>query len=419
MKNFYFYIILVLSLQVFPQADIVGGEDCDISEYPWQAALSACGYACGASIINEYWVITAAHCVEDGGQLISTDCLTVSVGSSSSYASGGDEYDVQEIISHNNFSNNMNNDIALLRMKQPIQFNNNVQPISIICSDQVSAGAQDVGVITTITGWGENEGTTNSTTLQYIEVPIVSNNDPDVDYWNIGSNMFLAGDVDGGMDSCQGDSGGPVVVRNIEDTDWLLIGITSWGNGCAEPGYPGVYTKVSNYINWINSNTDGCIDANLSNACDPSINNPGCMDEEACNYDPAAETNTGCVYIIDSLLNCDGDCANNADGDALCDEDDNCPYDTNTSQSDSDDDGVGNACDNCISVFNPNQVDTDGDGEGDVCDSDDGLNIGELNQTGDLILVFDIYGRLVNDKNASDLVFYIYSDGTKKQVYRF
>jgi secreted trypsin-like serine protease len=415
-------LICLLPIQVLPQADIVGGEDCDISEYPWQAALSACGYACGASVIHQYWVITAAHCVEDGGQVISTDCLTVKVGSSSSYASGGDEYDVEEIISHSNYGWN-GNDIALLRMKQPIQFNDNVQPVSIICSEQVSAGAQDVGVMTTITGWGNTEGTTTSTSLQYIEVPIISPNDPDLN--NQLANQvnttteILAGAIDGGMDSCQGDSGGPLVVRNVEDTEWLLVGITSWGLGCADDGKPGVYTKVSNYINWIDSNTDGCIEASISTACDSSIENPGCMDEEACNFDPSAETNTGCVYVLDPLYDCDGDCANNADGDALCDEEDNCPDNANTSQSDSDNDGVGNACDNCYSVYNPDQLDTDGDGEGDACDPDDGLDITESNHQLTVLKSLDLYGREIDSNKKSQVVFQLYSDGSIRKAYRF
>ncbi|MBF25097.1 MAG: hypothetical protein CMP49_01070 [Flavobacteriales bacterium] len=424
MKNLLFCITIILSIQLYSQTEIVGGEDCDISEYPWQAAIYADGYLCGASVIHQYWVITAAHCVEEGNQVIDAENITVGVGSSSSYAglfgSGGEEYEVEEVISHNGFNWSMSNDIALLRLKQPIIFDDNVQPISIICSDQVSAGAQDIGVTTTITGWGDTEGTTNSTSLQYIEVPIVAINDPDVDYNGINSNtMFLAGAVDGGMDSCQGDSGGPVVVRNIENTHWLLIGITSWGQGCAEPGYPGVYTKVSNYINWINNNTDGCIDANISTACDSSIENPGCTDEDACNYDSSAEVNTGCIYALNPLFDCDGDCVNNSDSDSLCDEEDNCPYDTNTSQSDSDNDGVGNACDNCYSTYNPNQIDTDGDGEGDACDLDDGLDISELLNNGNLISVVDIYGRTVSNQNASELLFYIYNDGTIKQVYQF
>tara|TARA_Y100001968_G_scaffold333514_1_gene396831 strand:+ start:2068 stop:3342 length:1275 start_codon:yes stop_codon:yes gene_type:complete len=415
---------LLLSIYVYPQANIVGGEDCDISEYPWQAAIYADGYLCGASVIHQYWVITAAHCVEEGNQVIDAEDITVGVGSSSSYAglfsAGGDEYTVEEVISHSGYNWSMNNDIALLKLAEPIQFKDEVQPISIICSDQVNAGAQDVDVMTTITGWGDTEGTTSSTSLQYIEVPIVSPNDPGLGNININTNtQFFAGTIDGGMDSCQGDSGGPVAVRNVEDTAWLLIGITSWGYGCADAGYPGVYTKVSNYIDWINNNTDGCIDASLSIACDPSNDIPGCMDEEACNYNPDAEVNSCCVYSTDPMYDCNGDCVNNSDNDVLCDEVDNCPENTNTSQSDSDNDGVGNACDNCYSVYNPDQIDTDGDGEGDACDTDDGLDILESIISRKLIKKVDFYGRELNNDQQSQIILHIYSDGTIEKVYRF
>jgi len=427
MKKILLLLICLFSIQVFPQADIVGGEDCDISEYPWQAAIYADGYLCGASVIHQYWVITAAHCVEESNQVIAAESITIGVGSTNEYAglfgAGGDEYEVEEVISHSAYGNS-GNDIALLRTKEPIQFDDDVQPISIICSSQVNAGAQDVGVMAVITGWGNtSEGGQGSDVLQYIEVPIVDYDDPGLNFpWWADVNEvteILVGAVDGGMDSCQGDSGGPVAVRNVEDTDWLLMGITSWGSGCAQAGRPGVYTKVSNYINWINSNTDGCIDANISTACDSSIENPGCMDEQACNYDPSAEVNTGCVYTTNPLYDCAGDCINNSDGDVLCDEEDNCPDDTNTSQSDSDDDGVGNACDNCYSVYNPDQIDTDGDGEGDACDLDDGLDIFEPNQTVSLFKTLDIYGREIDNYEISKVVFHLYSDGTIKKVYRF
>ena len=333
-------------------------------------------------------MITAAHCVEESNQVIDAESITIGVGSSNEYAglfgAGGDEYEVAEVISHPNYGGN-GNDIALLRTKEAIEFNDDVQPVSIICQYQVNAGAQDPGVTTTITGWGNtSQGGQGSDILQYIEVPIIDYNDSGLS-WQLSNSVnsnteIIAGAIDGGMDSCQGDSGGPLVVRNVEDTDWLLVGITSWGLGCAQDGRPGVYTKVSNYINWINVNTDGCIEANISTACDSSIENPGCMDETACNYDPSAETNTGCVYSSDPVYDCDGECINNADGDGLCDEEDNCPDNMNTSQSDSDNDGVGNACDNCVSVYNPDQLDFDGDGQGDACDSDDGLDIAEIGQ---------------------------------------
>jgi len=424
MNKILFLLCCLWSTFIFSQAEIVGGEDCDISDYPWQAAIYADGYLCGASVIHQYWVLTAAHCVEEGNQVISAENITVGVGSSNEYAglfgSGGDEYDVAEVISHSNYGWN-GNDIALLRLKEPIEFDNNVQPISLICSEQVLAGAQNVGVTTTITGWGNtSQGGSGSDVLQYIEVPIINPNDPGLGNININNNNeFFAGTVDGGMDSCQGDSGGPVAVRNIEDTEWLLIGITSWGYGCAQDGYPGVYTKVSNYLNWINSNTDGCIDASISTACDSSIENPGCTDPTACNYDPLAEENTGCVYSINLLYDCGGDCINNSDNDIICDEEDNCPDNTNTSQSDSDGDGVGNACDNCYSVYNPNQLDTDGDGQGDACDPDDGLDVIEPMQLNSVMQYVDLYGRKVNNTHHSKVIIYFYNDGTIEKVYQF
>ena len=426
MKRLVLLVLFLCFFNIYPQAEIVGGEDCDISEYPWQAAIYADGYLCGASVIHQYWVITAAHCVEESNQVMEAESITVGVGSSSQYAglfgAGGDEYEVAEVISHSAYGNN-GNDIALLRMKEPIQFSDDVQPISIICSGQVNAGAQNVGVIATITGWGNtSQGGDGSDVLQYIEVPIVDYDDPGLQFPGWASinevTEILVGAIDGGMDSCQGDSGGPVAVRNVQDTDWLLMGITSWGSGCAQPGRPGVYTKVSNYINWINNNTDGCIDANISTACDSSIENPGCMDSLACNYDPSAEINTGCVYSTDPLYNCEGECINNADGDGLCDEEDNCPDNINTSQSDSDDDGVGNACDNCVSVYNPDQADFDGDGQGDVCDTDDGLDIIEALKKRYVLERYDVYGRIINVEQYG-LTIKIYSDGQVQKLYQY
>tara|TARA_Y100000589_G_scaffold156122_1_gene148662 strand:+ start:1820 stop:3127 length:1308 start_codon:yes stop_codon:yes gene_type:complete len=424
-----------LSVQLFSQADIVGGEDCDISDYPWQAAINANGYLCGASIINEYWILTAAHCVENNGNINSPEEVSVHVGSSNAYAgmygNSGDQYDVEEVISHPSFGNyaaggwggSMNNDIALLKLASPIVFNDDVQPISIICSDQVASGAQDVGVMTTVTGWGNTtQGGDGSNVLQFIQVPIISNNDPNVDYGgfqNPNSNtQFLAGTVQGGMDSCQGDSGGPVVVRNVEDTEWLLIGITSWGNGCANPGYPGVYTKISNYINWIRNNTDDCVDPDLSQACDSSNGISGCMDNTACNYNSQATVEGCCIFNTDPIYDCYGDCLINSDNDNYCDQEDNCPYNSNASQSDSDNDGVGNACDNCNGVYNPDQLDSDGDGDGDECDSSP-LDIQDLKVAGSVIKTIDLYGRLLNCEYNSGAKFHFYQDGSVKKTLKF
>ena len=109
----------------------------------------------------------------------------------------------------------------------------------------------------------------------------------------------------------------------------------------------------------------------------------GCTCELATNYDQDANADDGsCIYPDDLFIDCDGDCIfGDTDGDSYCDGVDNCPEDSNLSQSDSDGDGVGNACDNCVFTSNPDQLDSDGDGEGDACDftplslTDEELNI--------------------------------------------
>ena len=116
---------LFLCFVLYPQIDIVGGENAEIEDYPYQAALlynsGGFSYAfCGASIINEYWVLTAAHCLESE----SASNIDIQVGSDNFYAQGGTSYNANEIILHNNYNaNTYNNDIALIRLEVPITFN--------------------------------------------------------------------------------------------------------------------------------------------------------------------------------------------------------------------------------------------------------------------------------------------------------
>ena len=336
MRNFTLFIIfsiLIFPINSFSQTDIVGGDDANISDYPWQTAV---GYQsspgswfsayCGGSVINEYWVLTAAHCVQ--GETANT--TSVRVGATNSYASGGDIYQAAEIIQHPNYnSNTMNNDIALIRLSSPIQFDNNVQPILLICDQQVQLGAEDPGEMSWITGWGEDEGTANNPNqLQVVSVPITE----DSNYgWNqIDADMIMAGYSGGGYDSCQGDSGGPMVVRDVNDTEWLQVGIVSWGYGCAESGYPGVYARVSYFLDWICTNTGGAVCANEQVFCNSNAVY-GCTDPIAENYNPEAEVNDGsCQYIY----GCTDSTAENYNTNATAD-DGSCQY----------------ACDNTVSLY--------------------------------------------------------------------
>lgn len=75
----------------------------------------------------------------------------------------------------------------------------------------------------------------------------------------ITDNMLCAGVEKGGLDACQGDSGGPLLVKNADLNTFHLAGVVSWGEGCAREGYPGIYTRVSQYVQWIEENTqDSC-----------------------------------------------------------------------------------------------------------------------------------------------------------------
>jgi len=277
-------------LSITAQERIVGGEAVDINDYPWQVAIigsEGSGF-CGGSIINDSWVLTASHCVD--GE--SSSSLFIRVGTSELYAEGGDVYSVSEIIMHTSYDAvTTEKDVALIKIEGSFSFNENVAPIDLISLEEVAAGALDPGVFATVTGWGSlyTDGPSPSI-LQMVQIPVVSNATamhpngyPEGD---ITDDMLCAGDMTGGnVDACQGDSGGPMVIRNPDDTQWVLAGIVSWGYGCADPDFPGVYTRVSYFLDWITLHIDP---------------NYGCTDQEALNYELVALYDDGsCDYPIE------------------------------------------------------------------------------------------------------------------------
>ncbi|XP_065532169.1 trypsin I-P1-like isoform X2 [Lathamus discolor] len=148
-----------------------------------------------------------------------------------------------KIIRHSGFnSETLNNDIMLIKLATPAQLNKAVQTVSLPTSC-VAAGTECL-----ISGWGNtrSSGSAYPDTLQCLKAPVLSTSQCNSAYpGSITSNMICIGFLEGGKDSCQGDSGGPAVCNG------QLQGIVSWGLGCAQKGYPGVYTKVCNYVSWI------------------------------------------------------------------------------------------------------------------------------------------------------------------------
>ena len=137
-------------------AKITGGADADISEFPWQIYLEADNFVCGGSIISEEWIITAAHCTKgEFNEPVPASRMIVTVGANNPRnSSQGKEYLVSEVIVNENFdTGTLNNDIALLRLTEPIDYPNAV-PIKLISEKDVDAGATDPGVISWVTGYG-------------------------------------------------------------------------------------------------------------------------------------------------------------------------------------------------------------------------------------------------------------------------
>ncbi|XP_005990436.1 coagulation factor IX [Latimeria chalumnae] len=237
---------------------IVGGHDSFPGEIPWQVHLISnnfkCGF-CGGSIINENWVVTAAHCLRPN------ENITVVVGEFETEKEEGTEkyHDVINVIKfpkYNASENKYNHDIALLQLKPPIEFNDYALPICLADSAFTEDVLMKSGTAT-VSGWGRlASGGPQPYKLQKVELPYVERTQcMSSSKVMVHHNMFCSGVREGSKDACQGDSGGPHAT-NFNGI-WFLTGIVSWGEGCAAEGKYGVYTKVSRYYKWINHVTRG------------------------------------------------------------------------------------------------------------------------------------------------------------------
>ncbi|XP_053698577.1 trypsin-1-like, partial [Sabethes cyaneus] len=241
---------------------IVGGMETRVNQYPWMAILKyGDSFYCGGTLITDRHVMTAAHCVHGFNRArISVTMLDHDRSSSSETETITSK--VEHIYKHSGYSPlNYDNDIAILRLENALEMNDKLRPVC-----QPSSGESYAGYNGIATGWGTtSQGGQVSPTLQEVTVPIMSNEDCKKSAYGerrITENMMCAGLPDGGKDSCQGDSGGPLhaISKEMEaDNVHQLVGVVSWGEGCAKPDYPGVYSRVNRYESWIQTNTvDGC-----------------------------------------------------------------------------------------------------------------------------------------------------------------
>ncbi|CAI5790579.1 transmembrane protease serine 9-like [Podarcis lilfordi] len=240
---------------------IVGGNPAPEGAWPWQVSFMEKNQPiCGGSLINEKWVVSAAHCFTKGYEQydVLLGAYQLSIPPSSLVVTA-----VGQVISHPDYNGNDGSpgDIALVELTASLDLSDYILPVCL--PDSSAQFSMDTSCW--VTGWGQvkdGEALPPPQTLQELEVPLIDRDTcnslfnsapaPDLPQNPVLDDMICAGYPEGGKDACHGDSGGPLVCRC--DAGWTLAGVVSWGEGCAEPKHPGVYTLVPYYANWISDN---------------------------------------------------------------------------------------------------------------------------------------------------------------------
>ncbi|KAL1139366.1 hypothetical protein AAG570_006350, partial [Ranatra chinensis] len=237
---------------------VVSGFETEKGSYPWQASIRVkslsgrSSHWCGAVIISQLHVLTAGHCLRD--YIKSTYFIRAGDYDTEVNEDTEQDLELEEIWIHQDIDKltRLNNDIALVKVKAP-GFNLN-KWVSVACLPNNGVEYSPDNNCT-ISGWGSNgnPGSGFARTLHATWLNILPQKECKADYVYgdsaITEGMFCAGSLIGGSDSCQGDSGGPFLC--LDQGNYTIYGITSWGHGCGRTNSPGVYTKVSHYIDWI------------------------------------------------------------------------------------------------------------------------------------------------------------------------
>jgi len=211
-------------------------------------------HTCGATIVDEYHIVCAAHCVD--GRNAANFRVIAGAHNIGSFAfeSGHQKAHVTEFWRNEDYDHNViTHDTSVLKLDVPLEFNDIVKPIKMAePGSDVAAGTVCIN-----SGWGSVSHTSAPSMpnkLQYVELPIIAREECQADYEGINGvteGMICAGSDAGGISPCSGDSGGPLVCPD-ENGEWYLAGIVSWGMiPCGQAHYPGVFASVAHFRDWL------------------------------------------------------------------------------------------------------------------------------------------------------------------------
>ncbi|XP_050647372.1 transmembrane protease serine 11E [Macaca thibetana thibetana] len=230
---------------------IVGGTEVEEGEWPWQASLQWDGsHRCGATLINATWLVSAAHCFttyKNPARWTASFGVTITPSKM--------KRGLRRIIVHEKYKYPSHDyDISLAELSSPVPY---INAVHRVCLPDASYEFHP-GDVMFVTGFGalKNDGDSQNH-LRQAQVTLIDTttcNEPQAYNGAITPRMLCAGSLKGKRDACQGDSGGPLVSSDARDI-WYLAGIVSWGDECAKPNKPGVYTRVTALRDWITSKT--------------------------------------------------------------------------------------------------------------------------------------------------------------------